>query len=51
MQMSAPTFLRGRGTGIATTLERRAMIPDTSSESSVDHSRLHASSYMVCELI
>ncbi|XP_071522973.1 LOW QUALITY PROTEIN: uncharacterized protein [Panulirus ornatus] len=39
----APTFLRGRASGMSGTLDRRAMIHETSSESSIEHSRLHAS--------
>ncbi|KAK7066640.1 hypothetical protein SK128_012252 [Halocaridina rubra] len=37
----APTFLRARGAGMASTLDRRAMIHETSSESSGEHSRMH----------
>ncbi|XP_069953365.1 mucin-17-like isoform X2 [Cherax quadricarinatus] len=42
----APTFLRARSAGMSSTLDRRAMIHETSSESSIDHSRLHATSFM-----
>ncbi|XP_066989260.1 uncharacterized protein [Macrobrachium rosenbergii] len=42
----APTFLRARGTGMASTLDRRAMIHETSSESSMDHPRIHGTSFL-----
>ncbi|XP_050740540.1 uncharacterized protein LOC127010435 isoform X2 [Eriocheir sinensis] len=37
----APTFLRARSTDMSGTLDRRAMINETSSESSVEHPRHH----------
>ncbi|CAL4068672.1 unnamed protein product [Meganyctiphanes norvegica] len=42
----APTFLRARSAGMSSTLDRRAMIQETSSESSGEHSRFHPSSFM-----
>lgn len=52
----APTFLRARSTDMSGTLDRRAMIHETSSESSVEHPRHHnhhhhhrASSFMVSQ--
>ncbi|XP_064091786.1 mucin-3B-like isoform X2 [Macrobrachium nipponense] len=44
--VGAPTFLRARGTGMASTLDRRAMIHETSSESSMDHPRIHGTSFL-----
>ncbi|XP_063596495.1 mucin-17-like isoform X3 [Penaeus indicus] len=42
----APTFLRARGAGMGSTLDRRAMIHETSSESSAERPRSPPTSFM-----